>query len=197
MKSELVLLTLLLSFGVSAQDAPQVLIEKRIMVIKDGQQFQGSPDSVLRHFGINLDSLPVDNAITFRSSGGEDQARLLFSNISSDSKPRLGVQITKIDGVQGLTVQAVEPVSTAAAIGLNVGDVIATVNGQPIREPKALVDLVQALGVGDKVEIVFRRDGVKKKVQGYLIPSGSLGLPQIPDGPLRIRIDRDTETREF
>ncbi len=197
MKSELVLLTLLLSFGVSAQDAPQVLIEKRIMVIKDGQQFQGSPDSVLRHFGINLDSLPVDNAITFRSRGGEDQARLLFSNISSDSKPRLGVQITKIDGVQGLTVQAVEPVSTAAAIGLNVGDVIATVNGQPIREPKALVDLVQALGVGDKVEIVFRRDGVKKKVQGYLIPSGSLGLPQIPDGPLRIRIDRDTETREF
>jgi len=196
MKSQLVLLTLLLSFGVSAQDAPQVRIEKRVMVVKDGQQVQGSPDSVLRHFGIKLDSLPGDNAVTWQSRGEGDEVQLLFSNISRDAKPRLGVQITKINGVQGLTVQAVEPVSTAAAIGLNVGDVIATVNGQAVREPKALVEFVQALGVGGKVEVVFRRDGAKKKVQGYLIPSGSLGLPQMLDGPLRIRIDRETETRE-
>ena len=197
MKSTLILSTLVLSLGVSAQDVPQVRIEKRVVVVKDGQRIDGSADSVLRHYRIELDSLSGSNAMTWQSGTGDDHVLFRFNDISGDAKPRLGVQITKIDGVQGLTVQAVEPVSTAAAIGLNVGDVIATVNGQAVREPKALVELVQALGVGDKVEVVFRRDGAKKKVQGYLIPSGSLGLPLMPDGPMRIRIDREAETREF
>lgn len=197
MKSALIISTLVLSLGVSAQDAPKVHIEKRVMVVKDGQKMEGSADSVLRHYRIELDSLPGTNAMTWHSGTGDDHVLFRFKDISGDAKPRLGVQITKIDGVQGLTVQAVEPVSTAAAIGLNVGDVIAAVNGQAVREPKALVDLIQGLHVGDEVVIEFRRDGAKKKVQGYLIPSGTLGLPQMPDGPLRIRIDRDTETREF
>lgn len=196
MKSALVLSILVLPLGVSAQDAPPVRIEKRVVIIKDGQKIEESADSLLRNYRIELDSLPGDHVMRWHGGTGDDHVVFQFNGISRDAKPRLGVQITQIDGVQGLTVQAVEPISTAAAIGLNIGDVIASVNGQAIREPKALVDLIQGLQVGSKVEIEFRRDGAKKKVQGYLIPSGPVGLPAMPGGPMRIRMDREYETIE-
>ncbi|MFM8565943.1 MAG: PDZ domain-containing protein, partial [Bacteroidota bacterium] len=62
--------------------------------------------------------------------------------------------------------------STAAALGLQVGDVIASINGTAVLEPKQLVELIRRLNVGSAVDVRFRRDGAKKRMKGYLIPLG-------------------------
>jgi S1-C subfamily serine protease len=111
----------------------------------------------------------------------------------------LGVRIAATEGVRGVTVQSVEPISTAAALGLQVGDVIASVNGTSVSEPNDLVELIRGLHVGSSVDVRFRRDGTQKRMKGYLIPAGGPGaLPSWVEGePIRIELNKPREGREF
>jgi len=111
----------------------------------------------------------------------------------------VGVRIAATEGVRGVTVQSVEPISTAAALGLQVGDVIAAVNGTPIEQPSDLVELIRSLEVGSAVDVRFRRDGAKNRARGYLIPAGGPSmLPSWVEGePIRIELKEEREEREF
>lgn len=55
----------------------------------------------------------------------------------------LCVRIAATEGVRGVTVQSVQLISTAAALGLQVGEVIAAVNGTPIEQPSDHVELIR------------------------------------------------------
>jgi putative serine protease PepD len=87
------------------------------------------------------------------------------------SHPALGVSVTEAEG-GGALVSNVTANSAAAKAGLQQGDVITSVNGKPINDSDALVGIIQSANVGDKVTIVFTRDGAQKTVTATLAEAG-------------------------
>jgi putative serine protease PepD len=83
------------------------------------------------------------------------------------SHPALGVSVTEAEG-GGALVSAVTANSAAAKAGLQQGDVIKSVNGKAVNDSDDLVGIIQGANVGDKVTIVFTRDGAQKTVSATL-----------------------------
>ncbi|MFM8565097.1 MAG: PDZ domain-containing protein, partial [Bacteroidota bacterium] len=157
MKTALVLSFLGIALGSLAQVQTPVRVEKRIMVIKDGSVLQSPPDSLLKGLHIEIDSLFSGGNVKIRALGREGEDQLMFFQPQAMTGPMLGIRIAQTEGVRGVTVQSVEPISTAAALGLQVGDVIASINGTAVLEPKQLVELIRRLNVGSAVDVRFRR----------------------------------------
>ncbi|MCL4513294.1 MAG: trypsin-like peptidase domain-containing protein [Candidatus Eremiobacteraeota bacterium] len=60
---------------------------------------------------------------------------------------------------QGAVVYKVIPHSPAKKSGLKSGDVIVSVNGEKVKNPTDLADLIRQLRVGEKVQVQFYREG--------------------------------------
>ena len=99
----------------------------------------------------------------------------------ASNKAILGVKLEKPnarDNIRGAFVMDVIPTSTAAALGLQVNDIIVAVDGQSVRSEQSMMDRMAGKKTGDPIEITYRRDGKKKKASGFLIPtSPAMGLP--------------------
>ena len=63
--------------------------------------------------------------------------------------------------LQGAVVTSISPDSPAAAAGLQVGDVILSINDQAVQGPYQVRNLIGLLRVGSKVNIVLMRSGKK------------------------------------
>ncbi|RZU50016.1 putative serine protease PepD [Krasilnikovia cinnamomea] len=83
------------------------------------------------------------------------------------SHPALGVSVAEAQG-GGALVSSVTKDSAAAKAGLQQGDVITSVNGKSVGDSDDLVGIVQSASVGDKVTIVYTRDGAQKTVTAQL-----------------------------
>jgi membrane-associated protease RseP (regulator of RpoE activity) len=176
---------------VQGQELPKPDAVKRIIIINE-KGTQISMDSIRIGIPLNMDSLMTNQL----ESGTSEQ--MIMMGVPSDSRPMFGVQIAATEGVKGVTVQSVEMVSTAAALGMRVGDVIAKVNGTSIETPRAMVELVRALKMGDAIEVDYRRDGKPYKVRGFLIPLGlGQGVPSFEGGTGPIRKEIRIERREM
>lgn len=102
----------------------------------------------------------------------------------------LGISYTPLDAksakekgikdlVDGLYVESVNDRSTAMEAGLQKGDVITAINGNPTHNSAQLLEQVARLRPGDKVSITFVRDGNKKTVTATLYNSqGSTKMTQ-------------------
>jgi membrane-associated protease RseP (regulator of RpoE activity) len=99
----------------------------------------------------------------------------------ASNKAILGVKLEKPsarDNIRGAFVMDVIPTSTAAALGLQVNDIIVAVDGQSVRSEQSMMDRMAGKKTGDPIEITYLRDGKKKKASGFLIPtSPAMGLP--------------------
>jgi S1-C subfamily serine protease len=90
----------------------------------------------------------------------------------------LGIQIRDVtaelskeedlDVVEGVYVATVNPGSGAEAAGIKAKDVIIGVDGQKVRNTSRLQELVAIHRPGDKVEVVYLRDGKEKSVLAML-----------------------------
>ncbi len=80
--------------------------------------------------------------------------------------PRLGV-VGETDE-RGCKVTVVAPASAAATAGLQVGDVITAVDGEPVRDLPSLVQIIRSKVVGDQVVVKFIRDGTAQQVDAVL-----------------------------
>ena len=111
----------------------------------------GSSGSIGLGFAIPV-NLVQNIAQQLIDSGSAQHAYLGVSLVSAtataDGVTRLGAQVKEIsDG------------SPAAAAGLQVGDVIVAVNGQPVGGSDSLAAFVRAMASGDKATLVLVRDG--------------------------------------
>lgn len=134
-------------------------------------------------FNMSGEVIGVTNA-KFSSSGSEasidnigfaipvNSIRTIVESIMEkgySSKPYIGVSVldvselaTESDLPSGIFVQSVLDDSPAAQAGLQVGDVITAINGEPLGSD-ALVELVASSAVGDSLSLeVYRQEQVLK-----------------------------------
>jgi C-terminal processing protease CtpA/Prc len=84
----------------------------------------------------------------------------------------LGIQFAETD--EGITVTRVVSGSPAAAGGLLIGDVILSIDGEPVESADALTDMVQTHTPGDVVSVVVDRNGTDRTLEIELGSTASL-----------------------
>lgn len=73
-----------------------------------------------------------------------------------------------IDATTGVVIAQITPDSAAEAAGLQVGDVIVAVDGQPVRRAANIRNRIGLLRVGEKVQLTVLRNGQRKTVTAVI-----------------------------
>ncbi|NOQ88698.1 MAG: Do family serine endopeptidase [Gammaproteobacteria bacterium] len=73
-----------------------------------------------------------------------------------------------LDMHQGVVISQVVDDSAADKAGLKAGDVVADINGVPVKSASAMRNMVGLMRVGAKMEITVLREGDKKKLTAYI-----------------------------
>jgi Do/DeqQ family serine protease len=82
----------------------------------------------------------------------------------------------ELDGTSGALVTAVSTGSAAERAGLQINDVIVSINGQAVADPLTLRNAIGLMRPGDRVEVAFIRDGERRTVNAVL---GELDAPAL------------------
>jgi membrane protease YdiL (CAAX protease family) len=92
---------------------------------------------------------------------------MLMASIAADAAaPRLGM--SGVGGEQGCVVTSVARGSAAERAGLKLGDVVTSIDGQPVREFPQLTRIIRRRTVGEHVKVEFIRDGKPERVEAVL-----------------------------
>jgi Do/DeqQ family serine protease len=86
----------------------------------------------------------------------------------------------------GILISALHPASPFADAGLTPGDVILSVDGQPVNTPAEMVFRMSVAGLGEVAQVTTMRDGVETTV--------AVELRAAPDTPPRDRREMDERT---
>jgi len=73
------------------------------------------------------------------------------------------ITLKSLGAPYGVVIEGVEPGSPAEKAGLKGGDVITTVNGQPVKTGNDLVNPIAQATIGSKVKLSFVRDRTQKE----------------------------------
>jgi S1-C subfamily serine protease len=117
----------------------------------------------------------------FVACGGDDSTSSMSSSTTSTATVEGAGETTEVqsptaflgtqvqDDEDGALVVGIAPDSPAAEAGIEKGDLIVAVDGEPVRSGD---DLLQAVGVhapGDEVTITVERDGKRVEVRATLV----------------------------
>jgi hypothetical protein len=98
-------------------------------------------------------------------------------------KPLLGLMVfQRQDAAEGVEIGAIFEGTSAEEAGLQVGDVILEIDGKKIHDPSCVADVLKRHSVGQRIEILFQRDGHRYKPTVFLG-----GLVQIEDREFLIK----------
>ncbi len=73
-----------------------------------------------------------------------------------------------LDMHQGVVISQVVENSAASKAGLQAGDVVAEINGVPVKSASAMRNMVGLMRVGEKMDIAVLRDGDEMKLTAYI-----------------------------
>ncbi|GAA4944263.1 hypothetical protein GCM10023224_28980 [Streptomonospora halophila] len=102
----------------------------------------------------------VDDIISGAGGGGSGSQGGAEMGVLLDESYDQGARIAVPDGQSG--VSAVEPGGPADEAGLREGDVVIRFDGRDISDADTLVRLIGEYEAGDRVEIVYERDGERR-----------------------------------
>src|ERR1700739_2145037 len=105
----------------------------------------------------------VMNQLIQYGSGQRGQLGVSMYTVTPDIAHSLG-----LPNAQGALVSQVVDGSPAEKAGIHTGDVITSVNGQPVKSNSELRNSIGLMRVGDKVEIGLLRDGKPLKVTAVI-----------------------------
>lgn len=69
----------------------------------------------------------------------------------------------------GIIISGLHPVSPFLEVGLEVGDVILSVGGQPVNTPSEMIYRMSVVGLGAQADVLFSRGGVERRTKVALI----------------------------
>jgi membrane-associated protease RseP (regulator of RpoE activity) len=108
-------------------------------------------------------SFPGIDRSSWQDAGGDPllaaSGRTAFLGVSTQN---LNEELIKEHGLkvkEGVYISEVTSGSAAEKVGLKAGDVIVELDGKPVRGPEELTQAVRAKAPGDKVELVWARQG--------------------------------------
>jgi serine protease DegQ len=81
-----------------------------------------------------------------------------------DLTPELA-EVLKMPRSEGVVLKGVQRTSPAAKAGLEPGDVMITINGQPVRNSRAMLNQISQLPPGTPARVRVTRDGKEVEVQ--------------------------------
>ncbi|WP_205326273.1 S1C family serine protease [Glycomyces sp. YM15] len=102
------------------------------------------------------DSGSIGLGFSIPSNTVKDTVEQLIQN-GSVEQGYLGVSVADTDG-NGAMILSVEPDSPAAAAGLQEGDVITAIDGNPVTSASEVVAAVQGTSAGTEIAITYTRD---------------------------------------
>jgi serine protease Do len=94
------------------------------------------------------------------------QGRVTRGSIGVSFQEELGtnaITLKSLGAQNGVVIESVEPGSPAEKAGLKGGDVITSVNGQPVKSGNDLVNPIAQAPIGSKVKLNFVRDRQQKE----------------------------------
>ena len=108
----------------------------------------------------------------------------------------------------GILISKITPQSPAAGCGLQVGDILTSVDGEPITSPTELAVAIGKREIGTTVSLETWRDGNLQKLQATLVEhegpwvdirqfhlgQNHIGLQEIPDEELEDAIEIESDT---
>lgn len=101
----------------------------------------------------------VEDIITY----GEVQ-KAFFGAQVVDVSPRLANQL-KMNDLGGVAVRSLQPDGSAERAGLQAGDVIVKINGQPVESHSDFEELISYYSPGDALSVTYRRDQRERTTQ--------------------------------
>ncbi|MEO7101636.1 MAG: trypsin-like peptidase domain-containing protein [Luteolibacter sp.] len=93
-----------------------------------------------------------------RLLAGEAWGQLQMNPFANPEMPVLGIGAEDGRGTRGVLVGEVSPRSPAAAAGVRIGDVIETLDGEPVRNFRELTVLLAKREAGDKIKLQVKRE---------------------------------------
>jgi len=77
-------------------------------------------------------------------------------------------------GQEGVLVNQVMPRSPAEAAGLQIGDLILSIEGRPVKDPRQLQQIIADAEIGKTLEVIVLRDRARQtlRVQVGEMPAG-------------------------
>jgi serine protease Do len=96
-----------------------------------------------------------------RLLAGDTWGTLSLNPFANPEKPVLGIGMDMRRGVKGVIVESVVPASPAAAAGVRVGDLIASIDGTAVDNGGQLLQVIAKRQAGDKVKLELMRDDEK------------------------------------
>lgn len=128
--------------------------------IKDGEVFiNGKPikDFTSDSLKLIVRELNISDGTNFSFNGN------VFFDNTPTRRTFLGVS-TEENSSEGLTVKSVVKDGPAEKSGLKPNDILLSFNGTDLKTPQQLYELVTKQKQGDKVKVIYKRDGKKKNV---------------------------------
>ena len=85
-------------------------------------------------------------------------------------RPLLGIFVTPCEGEEseGAVIEAIFSGTSAEDAGLQRGDVLVSIDGKKVCGPNCVVGCLRQHGVGQRIEIVYLREGRRHKVSVFL-----------------------------
>jgi len=142
-----------------------------------GQTYQGPERSIA---GLKMGSSVAANIEPTRSmvdvpktSNGETLVRYPVLVDPRDKrgrvKPLLGLMVMQREkGAEGVEIGEIFEGTSAEEAGLQVGDIILEIDGNAIISPKCVASILKQQSVGQRIEILYRRDDCRHKVNVFL-----------------------------
>lgn len=141
----------------------------------------GIPDRVMRRLpGLRRTVLVADmddEVETPRTEFEDGQWVCVFPAAEKEPPPKLGVSFDLTPNARGMLVQAVVEGGTAAIAGIVEGDLIESLDGEPVRDLTDLRYVLDTRSVGDLATIGYVRGGESRTVQAVLFAAPAPPAP--------------------
>ncbi len=109
-----------------------------------------------------------------RLLAGEAWGQLQMNPFANPEMPVLGIGAQDGRGTRGVIVGEVSPKSPAAAAGVRIGDLILSLDGQPVRNFRELTVLLAKHEAGDKIKLQVKREARTSELGITLARRGDL-----------------------